>query len=52
MGKLENLINAAEHGSTEAMYELGMMYYSDDGVTENEREAMKWLKRAAARGIK
>lgn len=50
MENIEELIYAAEHGSTEAMYELGMMYYSGDGVAEDERESMKWLKRAAAKG--
>ncbi len=32
------------------MYELGVMYYSGDGVAEDEREGMKWLKMAAAKG--
>lgn len=50
MEKLENLIYAAEHGSSEAMYELGMMYYSGDGVAEDERLAFKWLRRAADKG--
>ena len=50
MEKLENLINAAEQGSAEAMYELGMIYYSGDGVAEDERLAYKWLRRAAAKG--
>lgn len=50
MEKVTELINTAEHGSVEAMYELGMMYYSGDGVTEDEERAMKWLKRAADNG--
>lgn len=52
MEKLANLISAAKHGSIEAMYELGMMYYSGDGVSKDERLAFKWLKRAADKGDK
>lgn len=52
MEKLANLISAAKHGSTEAMYELGMMYYSGDGVSKDERLAFKWLRRAADKGDK
>lgn len=50
MERLTELKDAAEHGSVDAMYELGMMYYAGDSVAEDEREAMKWLKRAAAKG--
>ena len=50
MEMIKELINAAEHGSIEAMYELGMIYYSGEGVPENVKLAVKWLKKAAAHG--
>ena len=50
MEKITELINAAEHGSVEAMFELDMMFYSGDGVVEDKRQAMKWLRRAADNG--
>lgn len=50
MEKLTELIDAARQGSVEAMYELGMIYYSGEGVPENVKLAMKWLKKAADNG--
>ncbi|OAD19020.1 TPR repeat protein, partial [Candidatus Thiomargarita nelsonii] len=31
----------------EAQYNLGMMYYSGDGVTQSHTEAIKWFRKAA-----
>jgi hypothetical protein len=41
---------AAELGDSGAMYELGEMYTSGDGVTEDETKAFSWLRRAADAG--
>ncbi len=40
----------AEHGHLQAQYALGYMYYFGLGVPRNEREAIRWLGVAAARG--
>ena len=52
MEELAELINAAEHGIVEAMYELGMMYYAGVDVAENEIRALRWMKKAADNGDK
>lgn len=41
---------AAEQGSPEGQYNLGLMYRQGLGVQRNEREAEKWLRLAAAQG--
>ena len=41
---------AAEQGSPEGQYNLGLMYRQGLGVQKNEREAEKWLRLAAAQG--
>ncbi|MDE7136203.1 MAG: sel1 repeat family protein, partial [Muribaculaceae bacterium] len=41
---------AAEHGHAEAQYNLGVMYIYGDGVAQNDTEAARWLRKAAAQG--
>ncbi len=41
---------AAEHGYVYAQYNLGLMYYSGQGVSCNYAEALKWYLKAAEQG--
>ncbi|VAW94072.1 hypothetical protein MNBD_GAMMA20-1366 [hydrothermal vent metagenome] len=40
----------AERGHLQAQYVLGYMYYYGLGVPRNEKEAVRWITTAAARG--
>jgi TPR repeat protein len=40
----------AEKGQVDAQYNLGVMYYSGDGVKQDYVEAAKWLRMAAEQG--
>lgn len=40
----------AHSGSPDAQYAVGYMYYYGEGVTENRRKAMYWIKCAAKKG--
>ncbi len=40
----------AGRGHLQAQYVLGYMYYYGQGVPRNEREAIRWITTAAARG--
>lgn len=42
----------AEKGQVDAQYNLGVMYYSGDGVKQDYVEAAKWLRMAAQQGDK
>ncbi|MBQ9566178.1 MAG: SEL1-like repeat protein [Synergistaceae bacterium] len=42
--------NVAEHGVSVAQYNLGLMYYSGQGVKQNYKEAFKWFRKAAEQG--
>lgn len=44
------LIRAADMGSEDAMYELGRMSLSGEGMLKSEANARKWLRKAAIRG--
>ena len=44
------MIRAADMGSEDAMYELGRMSLSGEGMVRSENNARKWLRKAAARG--
>jgi len=48
--KVELLRRAAEAGSIEGMYQLGMILRGGVGVPANTTEALKWLLQAARRG--
>lgn len=41
---------AAEHGYVYAQYNLGLMYYSGQGMSCNYTEAVKWYRKAAEQG--
>jgi hypothetical protein len=40
----------AENGDSDAQYELGLRYYSGDGVAKDDGEAMSWIREAAEQG--
>lgn len=40
----------ADTGSPDAQYAVGYMYYYGEGVTENRKKAMFWIKCAAKKG--
>ncbi len=40
----------AQRGHLEAQYVLGYMYYYGQGLPRNEKEAIRWITTAAARG--
>lgn len=42
----------AESGTTEALYDLGLLYSLGQGVDQNYIEAHKWFNLAAIRGMK
>lgn len=41
------LVMAAKQGNTSVQFNLGCMYYRDEGVPENRNKAMAWLSKAA-----
>ncbi|HEY9159550.1 MAG TPA: tetratricopeptide repeat protein [Desulfomonilia bacterium] len=45
--KLERLMNQAEDGDVDAQYDLGIRYYSGDGVEKDHAKAVKWFTMAA-----
>ena len=40
----------AEQGDAEAQYNLGVMYYKGDGVSQDYQTAAKWFRLAAEQG--
>ena len=40
----------AERGDAAAQYGLGVMYRNGKGVTQNKAEALRWYRKAAAKG--
>ena len=46
----EDLLLAADQGDADAQYNLGLMYYNGDGVTQDDAEALKWYRLAADQG--
>lgn len=47
---LSDQLEAAEGGSTTAMYNLGMRYATGDGVVQNMETAAKWIAKSAEGG--
>ncbi|MDG2286187.1 MAG: tetratricopeptide repeat protein, partial [Alphaproteobacteria bacterium] len=41
---------AAEQGNADAQFNLGVMYYNGDGVTQDYVEAAKWYRKVAEQG--
>ncbi len=48
--EIQDLINSANSGNTEAQFKLGSAYDSGQGVTRNGKEALKWYLMAAEAG--
>ena len=48
--EVETLREKAERGDADAQFALGMRYFEGDGVPQNDTEATKWIRRAAAQG--
>ncbi len=44
------MLTLARRGHLQAQYVLGYMYYHGLGVPRNEKEAIRWITTAAARG--
>ena len=42
---------AAEHGNAVSQFELGLMYDTGEGVTQNYQEAVCWYRLAAEQGV-
>jgi uncharacterized protein len=40
----------AEQGDAEAQFNLGRIYYSGEGVSQDDSEAVKWYRKAAEQG--
>jgi len=47
---IQLLTDAAEHGSLDALFELGNLYYNGEGVVKDEREAIRCWEKAAMQG--
>ena len=46
----DNCLTEAEQGFTGAQYNLGLMYDKGQGVAQDYKEAVKWLRKAAEQG--
>lgn len=44
------LMPEAEKGQPDAQYAIGFMYYYGEGVLEDKKKALLWIKRAAKKG--
>ena len=42
--------SAAEEGSADAQFQLGLMYHKGDSVAQDFKEALKWYRLAAEQG--
>ncbi|HJJ51486.1 MAG TPA: tetratricopeptide repeat protein [Methanocorpusculum sp.] len=47
---IPRLEREAAEGKVEAMYLLGMIYYSGDGASKDPEQAKAWFEKAAAEG--
>ncbi|MBU25119.1 MAG: hypothetical protein CMD99_03710 [Gammaproteobacteria bacterium] len=43
-------MKAAEQGHAESKHDLGRMYYTGEGVLQNDKESFKWFRKAAEQG--
>jgi TPR repeat protein len=43
-------VKRAEAGDAKAQCDLGVFYYKGDGVTQDYKEAVKWLTKSAEQG--
>ena len=51
MSRIEKLTADAEAGDPRAQFELGLRYAEGEGVKKNNKEAAKWMMRAAEQGL-
>lgn len=51
-GYVTERLTAAESGRVEALYDLGLLYSTGQGVSQDYIEAHKWFNLAAIRGVK
>ena len=47
---IKELINLAENGDANAQYELGVLYFDGEKITQNYTEAVKWFTYSAEQG--
>ena len=50
ISKVENLKILAEQGDAEAQFNLGNIYYTGEGVTQDYELAFEWYQKAAHQG--
>lgn len=48
--EIDALKEKSEKGDVDAQFRLGSIYFNGDGVPENRKEAVKWLRKAAEQG--
>jgi hypothetical protein len=48
---LSTNMKAAEQGDAEALYYLGSLYVSGDGVLHDDKQAFEWIRKAANQGL-
>lgn len=50
-GYVQDRLNAAEQGRADALYDLGLLYSTGQGVQQDYIAAHKWFNLAAMRGV-
>jgi hypothetical protein len=50
-GDVDDCRVRAEQGDSSAQYNLGVLYERRTGVTQNDKESIKWVKKAAEQGV-
>ena len=48
--RIEKLLRASEKGKASAQSELGLCYYTGDGISRDVRESLRWFLLAARQG--
>ena len=48
---IQELVTAAGKGDAEAQLNLGLHYYSGTGVTKDDVESVKWIRKAAEQNL-
>lgn len=49
--EFSDLFRKAQSGDAEAQYNIGLKYYSGDGILQNSKKATKWYRMAALQGL-
>jgi len=47
---MKQYLRAAEQGNTQAMYNIGVLYWNGEGMPTNEAKAVQWYRKAARAG--